>query len=104
MVGCDPTGSKESMTEGRTATPSLRRHGMAVAGIAVYSAGVLVPLSHGAGQVGLLLRLGGLVLLGWAAWRRRTLTAWIFFAMLAGGELGADAPAFAISLRVFSDI
>ena len=24
--------------------------------------------------------------------------------MLAGGELGADAPAFAVSLRVFSDI
>jgi proton glutamate symport protein len=93
------------MTEGRrAATPFLRRHGVAVAGIAVYSAGLLVPLSHGAGHVGLLLRLGGLVLLGWAAWRRRSLTSWIFCAMLAGGELGADAPAFAVSLRVFSDI
>ncbi len=30
--------------------------------------------------------------------------AWIFWAMIAGGELGADAPALAISLRVFSDI
>jgi proton glutamate symport protein len=30
--------------------------------------------------------------------------AWIFWAMIAGGELGADAPARAASLRVFSDI
>jgi proton glutamate symport protein len=30
--------------------------------------------------------------------------AWIFWAMIAGGELGADAPAHAIHLRVFSDI
>jgi proton glutamate symport protein len=46
----------------------------------------------------------GLLLLGWTAWRKRSLTGWIFWAMLAGGELGADAPAFAVSLRVFSDI
>jgi proton glutamate symport protein len=50
------------------------------------------------------LRIAALVLLGWAALRKRSLTAWIFWAMLAGGELGADAPAFAVSLRVFSDI
>jgi proton glutamate symport protein len=50
------------------------------------------------------LRVAGLVLLGWGAWRQRSLTVWIFWAMIAGGELGADAPAFAISLRVFSDI
>jgi proton glutamate symport protein len=30
--------------------------------------------------------------------------AWIFWAMIAGAELGVDAPAFAISLRVLSDI
>jgi proton glutamate symport protein len=91
------------MTEARQ-TAFLRRHGIAAAGIAFYCVGLLAPLSHGAGHVGLLLRLGGLVLLGWAAWRQRSLTAWIFWAMLAGGELGADSPAFAVSLRVFSDI
>jgi proton glutamate symport protein len=36
--------------------------------------------------------------------RRRTLTPWIFVAMVAGAELGFDAPHFAVSLRVFSDI
>src|ERR1019366_1430837 len=38
------------------------------------------------------------------AGRRRTLTPWVFFAMVAGSELGVDAPSFAIHLRVFSDI
>jgi proton glutamate symport protein len=36
--------------------------------------------------------------------RKRTLTPWIFVAMIAGAELGLDAPAFAVHLRVFSDI
>jgi proton glutamate symport protein len=48
--------------------------------------------------------MAGLILLGWGAWRQRSLTVWIFWAMLAGGELGADAPTFAVGLRVFSDI
>ena len=30
--------------------------------------------------------------------------AWIFWAMIAGAELGVDAPVFAVSLRVLSDI
>lgn len=50
------------------------------------------------------LRVAGLVVLAVSAWRKRSLTVWIFWAMLAGGEIGADAPAFAVSLRVFSDI
>jgi len=35
---------------------------------------------------------------------RRSVTPWIFAAMLAGAEIGVDAPAFAIHLRVFSEI
>ena len=88
------------MTEARL----FRRHAIAAAGIALYCAGLLAPLSHALGHIGPPLRMLGLLLLGWAAWRKRSLTAWIFWAMLAGGELGADAPAFAVSLRVFSDI
>ena len=91
------------MTEARQ-TAFLRRHGTAAAGIAFYCAGLLAPLCPGTWHIGLVLRLPALVLLGWAAWRQRSLTAWIFWAMLAGGELGADSPAFAVSLRVFSDI
>jgi proton glutamate symport protein len=51
-----------------------------------------------------VLRWLAILLLVLFALRRRTLTPWIFVAMIAGAELGLDAPAFAISLRVFSDI
>ena len=81
-----------------------RTHVVATAGAALYCAGLLASLSHTLGHVSVPLRMTGLILLGWGAWRQRSLTAWIFWAMLAGGELGADAPAFAVSLRVFSDI
>jgi proton glutamate symport protein len=56
---------------------------------------------HGA-AVG--LRCAGILLLTVFALLRRSLTPWIFVAMVAGAELGFDAPALAISLRVFSDI
>jgi proton glutamate symport protein len=54
--------------------------------------------------MGMGLRLAAILLLVWFAVRRRSLTPWIFVAMVAGAELGFDAPAVAISLRVFSDI
>src|SRR5216684_3493009 len=38
------------------------------------------------------------------AWLRRSLTVWIFVAMVAGAELGFDAPRVAVNLRVLSDI
>lgn len=51
-----------------------------------------------------VLRWVAIALLSIDAWRRRSLTAWIFVSMIAGAEIGFDAPAFAIGLRVFSDI
>jgi proton glutamate symport protein len=52
----------------------------------------------------MVLRVAGLFLLAGAAARRRSLTGWIFLGMLAGVELGIDAPQAAISIRVLSDI
>src|SRR3984957_11408369 len=63
--------------------------------------GVSAPAMH---ATGIGLRLAAILLLAVFALRRRSLTPWIFVAMVAGAELGFDAPAFAISLRVFSDI
>jgi proton glutamate symport protein len=63
--------------------------------------GVSAPAMHG---TGIGLRLAAIGLLAGVALRRRSLTPWIFVAMVAGAELGFDAPASAISLRVFSDI
>src|ERR1700722_8982790 len=58
------------------------------------------PLSH----IGIALRCASIGLLSVFAWQRRSLTVWIFVAMVAGAELGFDAPATAVNMRVFSDI
>src|ERR1700722_7822279 len=75
-----------------------------MAGAVFYGAGLLALLTHSAAPIALPLRLVGLALLLWPTIRRRSLMGWIFWAMIAGAELGVDAPAFAISLRVLSDI
>jgi proton glutamate symport protein len=77
-----------------------------LAGIAFLVVGVAAGLIQGAGMhgVGVGLRCVGILLLVVFAVVRRSMTPWIFVAMVAGAELGFDAPAVAISLRVFSDI
>ncbi len=50
------------------------------------------------------LRVAAMASLAVFAWRRRRLTPWIFVAMVAGAELGFDAPHVAVQLRVFSDV
>jgi len=50
------------------------------------------------------MRWVGLFCLVIAGIRRRSLTFWIFFAMLAGFEIGLDRPQFAVQLRLLSDI
>jgi proton glutamate symport protein len=81
-----------------------RRHAVAAVGMVLYCLGLLAPAMHVAAHIGISLRIAGLLLLAWSAWRRRSLMTWIFWAMVAGGELGVDAPAHAVTLRVFSDI
>ena len=58
----------------------------------------------GAGSAALALRLVGLLLAATYAWRKRSLTPWILWSMLAGVEYGLDLPHAAIASRVFSDI
>lgn len=50
------------------------------------------------------LRWFAIALLAVMATRRRSLTPWIFVAMVAGAELGFDTPHLAAQTRVFSDI
>jgi proton glutamate symport protein len=54
--------------------------------------------------IGMIVRWVGVAAFGVYAWRKKTLTPWIFVAMLAGIEVGFDAPKFAVQLHVFSDI
>jgi proton glutamate symport protein len=51
-----------------------------------------------------LLRWAGLLVLAYAGFGKRSLTFWIFFAMLLGMETGLDWPQFATHLRILSDI
>jgi proton glutamate symport protein len=70
-------------------------------GLLIYAAGVGLA---GFAAVGMALRVVGLLVLLWVTGQRRTLTAWTFFAILAGAELGADAPQAAVHLHVLAEI
>ncbi len=71
----------------------------------------LVVVGGGLGVAGRRVGMGaevvrwvGVVGLGVWCGMRRKLAPWIFVAMVAGAEVGFDAPRFAVELRVFSDI
>jgi proton glutamate symport protein len=75
------------------------------AGLIVYAlGGVAQHAWPGLRAEGEMVRVVALGVLAVAAMRRRSLTGWIFLAMLAGIELGLDAPHVAMASRVFSDI
>jgi proton glutamate symport protein len=71
--------------------------------ICFFSAAVLSGFFPGHKSL-LLIRCLGLLILAAAGARRPSLTFWIFFAMLAGFELGLDAANFSVGLRFLSDI
>jgi proton glutamate symport protein len=77
-----------------------------LAGAVLLGAGAVCGALRGpaAHEAGIILRSAGVLAFAGFAFKRRTLTPWIFVAMVAGAELGFDAPGFAMSLRVFSDI
>ena len=72
-----------------------------VAGLSLYAAGVA---TAGFAIAGMAIRIVGLLVLLWVTAKRRSLTAWTFFAILAGAELGADAPGIAVHLHVLAEI
>jgi len=74
------------------------------AGLALFAAGALLTLVLPAHGIFPVLRWCGLALLAVSGARGRSLTYWIFVAMLAGFELGIDRPDFAVRLRVLGDI
>jgi proton glutamate symport protein len=72
-----------------------------IVGLLVYAAGVGLA---GYSVVAMGARIVALLILLVVTAMRRTLTAWTFFAILAGAELGADAPAVAVHLHLFAEI
>ncbi len=78
-----------------------------LAGLGLLLTGALIPLaSRGAGALATAeaLRWSAIAVLALWCLMRRKLTPWIFCAMVAGAELGFDAPHVAVELRVFSDV
>jgi proton glutamate symport protein len=73
-------------------------------GVVLFAAGALLALALPANEIFPILRWSGLLLLAFSGARGRSLTYWIFVAMLAGFELGIDQPEFAVRLRVLGDI
>jgi proton glutamate symport protein len=79
--------------------PSLRM--LTLIGFGIFLLGALLPISIGAA---LLVRWLGLLVIAAGGLRKSSLSYWIFFAMLAGGEIGFDWPHVGEHLRIFSDI
>jgi proton glutamate symport protein len=77
---------------------------ISVAGVLLFVAGSLLPIFL-SGQTWIAaLRWTGLLAIASTGLWRQSLTRWIFFAMLLGGEIGVDRPLFAEHLRVLSEI
>src|SRR5580698_7563121 len=73
-------------------------------GVLLFLLGAILPFIVAPHLWFTVTRWAGLATIGAGGWRRPSLTYWIFFAMLLGGEIGLDRPQLAEHLRVFSDI
>ena len=88
----------------QTAQTPRAFHTLTAFGVLLFLAGAILPLIFGPHLWFVVTRWAGLAAIAAGGWRRPSLTYWIFFAMLLGGEIGLDRPRFAEHLRVFSDI
>ncbi len=76
---------------------------LALAGIALWLSGAAAGLSAHT-LPGVLFRVAAITVLTVAALRKRSLLAWTFLAMVAGVELGIDAPHVAAETRFLGDL
>ena len=77
---------------------------LANAAMMLLGAGVASSLFHAPAALGLSLRCIAIALFVPFALQRRSLLAWTFLAMLAGAELGTDAPSVASQTHFLGDI
>jgi proton glutamate symport protein len=70
----------------------------------LFAAGLLAGVLHVRAEVGIALRWIAFGLFVPGALRRRSLLLWTFFAMLAGAELGVDAPQLAAQSHFLAEI
>jgi proton glutamate symport protein len=84
--------------------PPLANRALLLAGLTIFFLAAALQLWASNPWLPQALRAVGLLLLLIPALRKRSLTLWIFFAMLLGLAIGLDHPHFAEHLRIFSDI
>src|SRR6202050_694963 len=77
---------------------------LTIAGVLLFLFGAALAVLLGPQVWYPILRGTGLALIAAAGMRGGSLTYWIFFSMLLGGEIGLDRPQLAEHLRVLSDI
>ena len=97
---------KTSPTKGSSG-PQRRSKAMralTIAGVLLFFLGAALAVLLGPQLWYTVLRWTGLVFIAAAGLRGSSLTYWIFFSMLLGGEIGLDRPQLAEHLRVLSDI
>jgi proton glutamate symport protein len=87
----------------RVRTPRAFR-ALTTIGVLLFLVGAILPFVLAPSVWFTGARWAGLAVIAAGGWRKPSLTYWIFFAMLLGGEIGLDRPQFAEHLRVFSDI
>src|SRR3984893_12444917 len=82
--------------------PALRA--ISIIAVLLFLAGAGLPLFLSTHAWIAALRWAGLFAIASTGLWRQSLTRWIFFALLLGGEIGLDRPQFAEHLRVLSEI
>jgi proton glutamate symport protein len=96
------------MTTTSTPTPSQFVHivlrALILVAVLLFAGGIVAGLLYPHAEFATILRWTGLGFFVPFAVRRRSLLVWTFFAMLAGAELGVDAPQIAAQSHFLADI
>jgi len=85
-------------------TPRTLTVALTVAAGVLFAAGLVAAIFHAPAALAVSLRCAAIALLVPIALRRRSLLVWTFLAMLAGAELGVDAPHIASQTHFLGDI
>ncbi len=88
---------------GHEKDPALTRN-VSLLGALIFLAGALLPLLATAHPWMIVLRWAGLLAFLFAGLQKRSLTYWIFVALLAGAEFGHDWPSIAVNLQLLGTI
>src|ERR1700683_807348 len=97
-----PASSQTDHSQPEQTPPGFRT--LTAIGALLFLAGAILPLIFAPPSWFAVLRWVGVAVIAAGGLRGRSLTYWIFFAMLLGGEIGLDRPQLAEHLRVLSDI